>query len=139
MLLNKRIDENDDIVCVYESSNIPMSIYSRSKKELRIIFKNGTQYKYNDVDNVTYLLFETADSQGKILNSKIKQFEFEKLADYGVQAIQEYQEKLDEIAKENFQIDIRRRANELTSKTVLDAKCLYELKTQIEEYLKLIQ
>lgn len=139
MLLNKRIDENDDIVCVYESSNIPMSIYSRSKKELRVIFKNGTQYKYNDVDNVSYLLFETADSQGKVLNSKIKQFDFEKLADYGVQAIQEYQEKLDEIAKENYRIDIRRRANELSSDTVMDTKSLYELKTQIEAYLQLMQ
>ncbi|NIQ15416.1 MAG: KTSC domain-containing protein, partial [Candidatus Dadabacteria bacterium] len=47
------------------------STYNPELKRLTIIFKNGGRYTYLDVPNTEYFRFETAESQGKILNSNI--------------------------------------------------------------------
>ena len=59
----------------YDSSNI---LYSECDdrldtfKVLKIVFKNGRQYQYSDVNVNDYLLFREDLSQGKALNKFIK-------------------------------------------------------------------
>ena len=59
----------------YQSSNV---LYSEcidvedELKTLKVVFKNGTQYQYEDVDVNDYLLFRDAESQGQALNKIIK-------------------------------------------------------------------
>lgn len=137
MLLNKRINENDELVCLYESSNIALSFYNKKAQLLKVVFKNGTQYQYNGVDNVNYILFESADSQGKVLNSKIKQFDVVKLSDFGVENIQEMFDEIARINKENFEITLRNKMNDLSSKESFSKQGIIELQAVIAEYLKL--
>lgn len=68
----------------YASSNIKYSECldpDNGLKTLRIVFNNGTQYQYNNVDAQNYLLFRDNPSQGKALNEYIKgkNYEYEKL------------------------------------------------------------
>lgn len=79
MILNRKETENK-IKAMYKSSTILASTYEKDTKALTIIFTNGGQYKYADVTLTDYTRFETADSQGVILNSHIKKYTFEKLA-----------------------------------------------------------
>ena len=48
---------------------------------MKVVFNNGTQYKYKKVDVRDYLLFRDASSQGKALNEYIKPkgYEYEKM------------------------------------------------------------
>lgn len=78
MLVNKYVDGNT-IENLYDSSNIIASKYDLSTKKLAIIFKNGFQYLYYDVKENDYLVFEGSESQGKVLNSHIKNYKFEKV------------------------------------------------------------
>ena len=68
----------------YDSSNVKYSEcldYDNQLKTLRIVFNNGTQYEYKNVDAPQYLLFREDVSQGKALNKYIKgkNYEYEKL------------------------------------------------------------
>ena len=68
----------------YQSSNIRFSEcidHDNDLKTLKVVFNNGTQYRYDKVDVRDYLLFRDAASQGKALNEFIKPkgYEFEKL------------------------------------------------------------
>ena len=78
-MILKRIEKEGVIKAIYESSNILASTYDPNTKNLTVTFKRGDQYTYKGVTDTDYFRFETADSQGKILNGKIKQYEFEKL------------------------------------------------------------
>lgn len=76
----------------YQSSNVNYSEcldYDNKLKTLRIVFNNGTQYEYKDVDSMQYLLFREDASQGKALNKFIKgnKYEFKKLDNVDVQEI----------------------------------------------------
>lgn len=75
----KRTTEGDNVKVIYESSTILASSYNEVDNSLVITFKNGGQYKYDGVKNTDYTRFELADSQGKVLNSHIKQYPFTKL------------------------------------------------------------
>jgi hypothetical protein len=78
MLLKKQ--ENDNVTkAIYASSNVCASTYDRTTKNLTIIFNNGGQYRYTNVSETDYTRFELADSQGVIINSHIKKYDFEKL------------------------------------------------------------
>lgn len=78
MLLKKQ--EKDNIIKVmYDSSNILASIYNKETSDLTIIFNKGTQYKYPKVTKTDYTRFELAESQGKVFNTHIKSYSFEKL------------------------------------------------------------
>lgn len=75
MLLNKT--EKDGIVTAqYDSSNILASKWNG--KDLTVIFKHGASYTYNDVTKTDYTRFELAESQGALLNAKIKSYSFTK-------------------------------------------------------------
>ena len=75
MILEK-IEKNGLIEVLYESSNIVASKYNKSAKSLSIIFKHGGNYVYSNVPETDYFRFETAESQGKVLNSNIKKYAF---------------------------------------------------------------
>lgn len=75
----KRKEEKNIIKAMYDSSNILASIYNRDTNDLTLIFNKGTQYKYPNVTMTDYTRFELAESQGKVFNSHIKQYVFEKL------------------------------------------------------------
>lgn len=74
----ERIDTGKNIEAIYESSNIIASNFNKDNNDLTVTFKNGGSYTYYKVSNTDYLRFETADSQGKVLNSKIKAYSFTK-------------------------------------------------------------
>jgi hypothetical protein len=75
MLLNRT--EKDGVVSAhYDSSNILASKWNG--KDLTVIFKHGASYTYNDVSKTDYTRFELAESQGVILNTKIKAYSFSK-------------------------------------------------------------
>lgn len=78
----------------YDSSNI---VYTECvdnenrPKTLRVVFSNGTQYQYEDVDVRDYLLLREDSSQGKALNRLIKEkkYEYKKLENADLEAINE--------------------------------------------------
>ena len=68
----------------YNSSNVIYSEcidHDNKPKTLKVVFSNGTQYEYKNVDVRDYLLLRESDSQGKALNRLIKEknYEYEKL------------------------------------------------------------
>ena len=80
MLLKKQ-EKNGLIKCMYSSSTVCASILNTSTKDLTIIFNNGGQYKYPNVEMTDYTRFETSDSNGSTFNTYIKKkyTNFEKL------------------------------------------------------------
>lgn len=86
--------ENDVDRVWYDSSNIKYSEcidHDNALKTLKVVFSNGTQYKYDDVDVGQYLLFREDLSQGKALNKYIKNngYKYEKLEDANLSALDE--------------------------------------------------
>lgn len=78
----------------YNSSNIIYTEcidHDNKPKTLKVVFSNGTQYEYKDVDVRDYLLFREDSSQGKALNRLIKEkkYEYEKLENADLEAINE--------------------------------------------------
>lgn len=78
----------------YDSSNVVYTecIDNENKpKTLKVVFSNGTQYQYNDVDVRDYLLLREDLSQGKALNRLIKEkkYEYKKLENADLDAINE--------------------------------------------------
>ncbi len=76
----------------YDSSNIKYSkcIDEEGKlKILDVVFSNGTQYRYKDVNVNDVLLFENDSSQGKALNRLIKdkKYKYEKLENANLEEI----------------------------------------------------
>ena len=88
--------ENDGLVkAIYESSNIVASSYNKVKKDLNITFKHGGNYTYQGVVETDYIRFETAESQGKVLNTSLKKYSYLKHDNVDVDKI------LEEITKLN--------------------------------------
>lgn len=78
----------------YNSSNVIYTecIDNENKpKTLKVVFSNGSQYQYNNVDVRDYLLLREDSSQGKALNRLIKEkkYEYEKLENADLEAIEE--------------------------------------------------
>ena len=83
-LYTKTKDGTDIDRTWYSSTNIKYSEcldYDNNLKTLKVVFNNGTQYEYNNVEVAQYLLFRDAPSQGKALNEyiKAKGYEYKKL------------------------------------------------------------
>ena len=78
-MILKRKEKEGVIKAIYSSSNICASVYNTVTNELSIIFNHGGQYKYTDVAKTDYMRFETADSQGSVLNTHIKKYTTSKL------------------------------------------------------------
>lgn len=75
-MILERVEKDELVKAIYESSNIIASTYNRGNKNLNIVFKNGGSYTYQNVPETDYVRFETAESQGKILNTQIKKYSF---------------------------------------------------------------
>lgn len=86
-MLLKRQEKDNLIKVMYNSSNILASIYNKENNDLTLIFNKGGQYKYPNVKSSDYTRFEIAESQGKVFNSHIKTYSFERLADINPDAI----------------------------------------------------
>lgn len=71
MVLLEEKNENFS-VCYYDSSNILASKYRFDTKQLAIIFKDGSQYVYDEIPNFIFEKFKTAASQGKVFIEIIK-------------------------------------------------------------------
>lgn len=79
-MLIKRNVKGNNVEALYDSSNILASSWDKTTNDLKITFKRGAQYLYKDVRATDYTRFETAESQGKELNKRIKNtYNFEKL------------------------------------------------------------
>jgi predicted transcriptional regulator len=80
-MILKRQEKNGKIKAMYSSSTICASIYDTTTKDLIVIFNNGGQYKYPNVDLTDYTRVETAESNGSEFNTRIKKkyTNFEKL------------------------------------------------------------
>lgn len=100
IILNKYDEKNKIDYTWYDSSNI---LYSECVdkendfKELMVTFKNGSQYRYKNVDVNDYLMFRMGGldgSQGKAFNVYIKpKYECEKIENKDINLINEQLEK----------------------------------------------
>lgn len=86
-MILKRQEKDNKIKAMYKSSTILASVFETDTKNLTVIFANGGQYKYTNVGLTDYTRFETADSQGSVLNSYIKKYPFEKMTTIDTTAI----------------------------------------------------
>jgi len=75
-MILERVEKDDLVKVIYESSNVVASTYNKTNKNLNVIFKNGGSYTYQNVSATDYFRFETSDSQGKELNTTIKKYAF---------------------------------------------------------------
>lgn len=98
-MILKRVVKGDVIKNLYESSNVLGSTFNKTTKDLVVIFKNGSQYKYNGVSETDYLRLETADSQGKVINTHIKKYSVTKLDDADIEKINREIEEERQLAK----------------------------------------
>jgi hypothetical protein len=78
-MILKRQEKNGKVKAMYSSSNICASVYDTATGDLTLIFNNGGQYQYAGVSKTDYTRFETADSQGVVMNTHIKKYPFTKL------------------------------------------------------------
>ena len=77
MIVNKKTHTEEDgstgyIECIFDSSNILMSIYFPNDEKLYVSFNRGGVYYYTNVDQELYDKFENSDSQGKFFVNEIK-------------------------------------------------------------------
>ncbi len=86
-MILKRVEKDNLIKTIFDSSNVIASIYDNTSNDLTIIFKSGSKYKYNNVSKSDYMRFEMADSQGSVFNTHIKKYAFEKLENVDVSKI----------------------------------------------------
>ena len=100
MILRRDVKGNQ-VIAYYNSSNILSSIYDTNNKTLEVIFKRGARYLYENVDNVDYMRFELADSQGKVLDSHIKKYTFTKLDAIEPKKLEEDVDKFKDIEIQN--------------------------------------
>jgi hypothetical protein len=141
-MILKRIEKNNEIKAIYDSSNIIASIFNTETNELQLIFKSGIKYKYPNVSKSDYMRLETADSQGVIFNTHIKKYIFEKLGNVDISKI------LDEgksIREQEFEVELNAKKERMfkTMKGIvllIDGErpfddVLDKLKTEIDEYV----
>ncbi len=77
-MILKRVEKEGIVKAIYKSSNVVASKYDKANETLTITFNKGTNYTYTGVPVTDYTRFEIAESQGKVLNTYIKQHPFTK-------------------------------------------------------------
>lgn len=65
-----------EIIQVENSSNIAGIGYDAEAKTLRVVFKGGATYEYENVPSDKWAAFQTAESKGKYLAAEIKPYHF---------------------------------------------------------------
>lgn len=72
--------EGTKIINEIVSSNLVKTTYDTADSSLIAEFKNGTQYKYENVPHAEYAKLRTAESQGTFFNTQIaKKYKYTKL------------------------------------------------------------
>ena len=100
----------------FESSNIVYGECDESDtqfKTVRITFKNGSTYQYEDVLVADWVTFKNAESQGKALNEHFKKagYKYERIADADLALLEEeYVTR----SGNNFILKVDREKNTLT-------------------------
>ena len=87
-----KIYENEVERVWYDSSNVFYSECDdgdKSDKTVRVTFKDGRTYEYEDVNVFDYVAFRNADSQGKVLNSTLKQYKVQRIENKDITALSE--------------------------------------------------
>jgi CRISPR/Cas system CSM-associated protein Csm2 small subunit len=139
MIIDK-VEKNGIVEAIYESSNIIASKYNQSDKTLNIIFKHGGSYSYSNVENTDYIRFETAESQGKVLNSNIKKYAFIKNENVDTSEVIDRIKKLKQEEIESFKEVIFKLLKENTSsyENIGKFSSLNKLNKSIVAYNKLL-
>lgn len=75
-MILERVEKDGLVEALYESSNVVASSYNKNQNDLTVTFKNGGNYTYQGVSETDYVRFETAESQGKVLNANLKKYPF---------------------------------------------------------------
>lgn len=139
-MILKRVEKDNLVKAIYKSSNILASTYDKSNNNLTITFNRGTQYTYKGVSVTDYTRFEIAESQGKILNSHIKKYEFDKGEDIDPAKIIEQIREMVNAELKAFEEGIVKKMDELIStynkKEVMDDKLLSTIQYMISKYQK---
>lgn len=78
-MILKRIEKDNQIKALYDSTNVLGSVYNTESSDLDLIFKSGQKYRYKGVSKADYMRLEIAESQGQVFNTHIKKYVFEKL------------------------------------------------------------
>jgi len=78
-MILKRIEKDNQIKALYDSTNVLGSVYNTESSDLDLIFKSGQKYRYKGVSKADYMRLEIAESQGQVFNTHIKKYAFEKL------------------------------------------------------------
>jgi hypothetical protein len=107
----------------YDSSNILYSECDDNEnalKTLRIVFKNGRQYRYDEVNVNDYLLFREDVSQGKAFNKFIRKYKSERIEDADEHALNEERERILERQQENSDTE-QNQSSGTTMATVISA------------------
>jgi hypothetical protein len=150
-MILKRQEKNGKIKAMYSSSTICGSVYDTATKDLTVIFNNGGQYKYPNVEATDYMRLETADSNGTAFSTYIKKkyTAFEKLDKLSDAALSMIIKEIDELktAEKTVSIEdttklmmesiINVLSNYISSGNVND-ELLSVLQTKISDYQKLI-
>lgn len=86
----------------YDSSNIIYSVCfdGAVTKSLKIVFKGGRTYLYKDVSPIDYIRFRDAESNGKVFNELIKQYQCIKLDDTPLEQLESMKNRF--IATDTF-------------------------------------
>lgn len=133
-------EENGDIVKgFYNSSNILVTEYNKTSKDLTITFSYGGVYTYHNVPEKDYFRFELADSQGKVLNSHIKTHDFTKVdAKADVDAIKSEIKQVSKDEKKSYEELIIKQMRdfrvEYYANTKFSMKMLGEMERTIATY-----
>jgi hypothetical protein len=140
-MIIEKVEKNGLVEAIYRSSNIIASTYNQIDGTLKIIFKHGGSYSYSNVENTDYVRFETAESQGKILNSNIKSYAFIKNENVDTKEVINRIKKLKQEEIESFKKMIFKLLNEnvLSYKNSGNFYDLNKLNKIINTYNKLIE
>ena len=140
-MILERVEQDELVKALYESSNIVASTYNKNSKDLNIIFKHGGSYTYQNVSATDYMRFETADSQGKILNSNLKSYSFLKHEPVDIsETIKAVKDIVVEESKamENGVVKAMKEAiNEYDNTGILHTTSLDKLNSMLAVYLKM--
>lgn len=63
----------------FQSSSVNCLWYNKDKQQLIVEYKNGSQYRYNDVTQQQWESLKLSDSKGKFINQSIKSKPFQKM------------------------------------------------------------
>ena len=141
MILQKVLKENVTST-LYKSSNVIASTYDSTNNRLNVTFKGGGSYDYLGVPETDYVRFETAESQGKVLNTVIKKYPFERQEDVNVDnlisEITKMKNEETKVYSEDMIDYMRMMISSLDSGNEMTNQSLKKLNTMISYYLDMI-